>query len=397
MGYLCNAESAIATCDSCNYHWPNSKTNTTTTKNKIKYHHKHKHKDMHKQNSRVQDGNNDSDSFQLRRFSFSDLETATGGFSPDTLLGKGSHGSVYRAVLDGGQLLVAVKKTTEKNENEIEILSRIRSPRIVNLIGHAVDPTNSRKLLLVIEHMPGGSLDDLIHKNSRPPGWATRVRIALQVAEAVRALHGSDLPIIHRDIKSSNVLIDGSGDARVSDFGLAVSVPAEDLRVMSTPPAGTLGYLDPCYLAPGDLSPKSDVFSFGILLLEIISGRRAIDVNYSPPAVVEWALPSLKSGSFAEIFDRRIGSPADSTVCIELGALAARCVRSTADKRPSMVEVVDWLGTVYKRVKAPIWSNIRRRVRPVQESSPLVWFDSLNQGEDGEEAGGGGRDLRAWD
>ena len=141
-----------------------------------------------------------------------------------------------------------------------------------------------------------------------------------------------------------------------------------------TPPAGTLGYLDPCYLAPEDLSAKSDVFSFGILLLEIVSGRNAIDVNYSPPSVVDWAVPLIRRGEFAGICDRRIGAPSDAVVIRQLAVLAARCVRSTAEKRPSMAEVVECLKAVRRRIRASrIWSGLRWRVESEKPLTRWEW------------------------
>ncbi|XP_061372076.1 serine/threonine-protein kinase-like protein At1g28390 [Gastrolobium bilobum] len=355
MGYLsCNAESAIKTCDP---HCWDLKKKTITRKH------------------------------TLRKFHYRDLVAATNGFSADSFLGKGSHGRVYRATLDGGNLVVAVKTTklsskptssrnhatnctgcgncTSPAENEIEILSHVPSPRLVNLIGFCTDPNGNK--LIVVEYMPNGSLHDLLHSATRPPGWTRRLRFALHVAKAVQALHSSNPPVIHRDIKSSNVLIDENWSARLGDFGLALRGHVEDVRVKCTPPAGTLGYLDPCYLAPEDLSAKSDVFSFGILLLEIISGRNAIDVNYSPPSVVDWAVPLIKRGDFAGICDRRIGTPSDPALIRQLAVLAVRCVRSTAEKRPSMAEVVECLKLLRKRIHASrIWNSLRRRVARVE-------------------------------
>ncbi|XP_057727407.1 serine/threonine-protein kinase-like protein At1g28390 [Arachis stenosperma] len=366
MGYLsCNADSAVATCDPHYCHFKNRKTNNL---------------------------------LQIRHFPYSDILAATKTFSADTFLGKGSHGSVYKATLDGGKLIAAVKKTkhakpssrrhqstaaasctgcgncTSPAENEIEILSRVFSPRrLVNLIGFCTDPSNGGKLI-VVEYMPNGSLHDLLHSPVRPPGWTARVRLALQIAKAVHALHTSNPPVIHRDIKSSNVLIDGAWNARLGDFGLALRGHVEDVRVKCTPPAGTLGYLDPCYLAPEDLSAKSDVFSFGILLLEILSGRNAIDVNFSPPSVVDWAVPLIKRGEFAVICDRRIGAPSDKEVVRMVAVMAAMCVRSTAEKRPSMEEVVQCLKIARKRMRAaPIWSGLRWRVRRVESEKRLEW------------------------
>ncbi|EEF48593.1 protein with unknown function [Ricinus communis] len=349
MDYLCcNAESAIAACDPYN--------NSKRSSNKP---------------------------VKLRDFTYHQLVKATNGFSADCFLGKGSHGTVYKANLDDGKLIAAVKKTyptpsttnhsncstcTSPAENEIEILSRIQHPRLVNLIGYCTD-----RKLLVVEYMQNGSLYSLLHCCPRPPGWTRRVRYALQVAKAVHALHTAHPPVIHRDVKSSNVLIDDKWRARLGDFGLALRGHVEDVRVKCTPPAGTLGYLDPGYLAPADLSTKSDVFSFGILLLEIISGRNAIDVNYSPPSIVEWALPLIKRGDYSIICDHRIGSPVDPGIIKILAVLAARCVRSTAEKRPGMAEVVEGLKFVSKRVHAPLlWNRLRMRVGETRQFDPAI-------------------------
>ncbi|XP_060199005.1 serine/threonine-protein kinase-like protein At3g51990 [Lycium barbarum] len=352
MGYLsCNAESAIATCGSYNC---NFKKNPK----------KHTH-------------------IKIREFSYSDLHSATNGFSQDNLLGKGSHGYVYKAHLHQYKLIAAVKKskinssTNSPTENEIEILSRVHHPRLVNLLGYAVDDSNQNKLI-VVEFMPNGSLYELLHCSSKPPNWTRRVKFALQIAKGVHFLHSSNPPVIHRDIKSSNILLDGNFSARLGDFGLSLRGHVEDVVVKSTPPAGTLGYLDPGYLAPSDLSTKSDVFSFGILLLEIISGRNAIDVNYSPPSVVDWAVPLIKSEYYSDICDPRIGSPEDDGVLRQLAVVAARCVRKTAAKRPAMVEVVEWLKLVYKRMSSPIWNHIGRRVGRVTGSSRVVKYEALD-------------------
>ncbi|XP_071716824.1 serine/threonine-protein kinase-like protein At3g51990 [Rutidosis leptorrhynchoides] len=337
MGYLsCNVESAISTCDSYNL-----------SKKKPKQ-------------------------FKIKNFDYADLETATACFSQSNFLGKGSHGSVYRAVFQG-DLIAAVKRHRSNTvipqshcatgisspaDNEIETLSQIRSPRLVNLLGFGSDPIDGRKLI-VVEYMPNGSLYDLLHRNgNKPPGLAKRVRIAVQVAKAVHHLHTSNPPVIHRDIKSSNVLFDGKWNARLGDFGLALRGHVEDVKVRCTPPAGTLGYLDPCYLAPGDLTSKSDVFSFGILLLELISGRNAIDLRYSPPSVVDWAVPLIKSGDYGEIFDRNIEISSDESVVRHLAVLAARCVKSTASKRPSMAEVVECLIAARKRISSLVWRRV---------------------------------------
>uniref|UniRef100_A0A2P2PLX4 Protein kinase domain-containing protein n=1 Tax=Rhizophora mucronata TaxID=61149 RepID=A0A2P2PLX4_RHIMU len=364
MGYFsCDAESAISTCDP--YNWDRKRRKNRPRTNKAI-----------------------DEPTKIREFTYSEIVKATNGFSVDSFLGKGSHGTVYKATLDDGKLVAAVKKTTLTHQhrnncttysaptpadNEIEILSRVRHPQLVNLIGFCVDPKPQDRKLLVVEYLPNGSLYDLLHSiTTRPPGWNKRVRFALQVAKGIQALHSSNPPVTHRDIKSSNVLIDENWNARLGDFGLALRGHVEDVRVKCTPPAGTLGYLDPAYLAPGDVSAKSDVFSFGILLLEIISGRNAIDVNYSPPSVVDWAVPLIKRGDFSTIGDRRVGAPADPRVIRNLAILAARCVRSTAEKRPEISEVVEGLECIRKRLNAsPMWSQLRRRVKRVEECHSL--------------------------
>lgn len=346
MGYLsCRAESAISTSDSLT---PSSSRNSS-----------------HKLEKPI----------KIQQFDYSDLEAATNGFSEQKLLGKGSHGYVYKAVLGGR--LVAVKKPsraqilapprpaslsssmasyeiTNEVDNEIEILSKIQSPRLVNLVGFTND---SKDRLLVVEFMSNGTLYDVIHSGSRPLYWGRRIRLALQTAKAIETLHASNPPVIHRDIKSANVLIDRNYNARLGDFGLAIQGYADDYRLRSTPPAGTMGYLDPCYVTPDNLSTKTDVFSFGILLLEIISGRKAIDVGYSPPSIVDWAVPLIKKGKLMAIYDPRIAPPKDPIVRKQLAVIAAKCVRSCRERRPSMKDVVVWLTGLSKLVPLHSWNG----------------------------------------
>ncbi|KAK9121282.1 LOW QUALITY PROTEIN: hypothetical protein Syun_018899 [Stephania yunnanensis] len=346
--FSCNSEHSIIACDPYNKKQWKKKNNNKKKKSQVPI----------------------NETSPIRRFDYSDLEAGTDGFSAESFLGKGSHGSVYRAVLEQGSLVVAVKKMSSGDGNgdvEIEILSRIRSPLFVNILGFSLDCGGNK--LIVVEFMGNGSLFELLHSESRrPPRWAVRVRLAVQIAEAVAVLHSSKPPVIHRDIKSSNVLIDGKFNARLGDFGLALRGNVEDVRVRGTPPAGTLGYIDPGYVVPENLSPKSDVFSFGILLLEIISGRNAIDLNYSPSSVVDWALPKIKHGEFMELCDARIGAPPGGvSVVRKLGVLAARCVSSVAEKRPAMEEVVERLRVVNKAMsessltlEESYWANEER-------------------------------------
>ncbi|CAD6272257.1 unnamed protein product [Miscanthus lutarioriparius] len=308
----------------------------------------------------------------IERFDYAELEAATSHFADAALLGRGSHGAVYKAVLPSGRA-VAVKRPSPRRhevDNEIRILSSVRGPRLVNILGFSDPGPNSpghapAARLLVVEYMPNGTLYDLLHSSPRPPGWPRRLRLALQTARALRALHDADPPVIHRDVKSANVLLDANLDARLGDFGLALRVPkanasagAGAAAATKPVPAGTLGYLDPAYVTPESLSTKTDVFSFGILLLEIISGRRAIDVQHSPPSVVEWAVPLLRKGKVASLFDPRVAPPRDPATRKDLAALAASCVRSCRERRPSMADIVQRLVVLSKAVSAKVWNGL---------------------------------------
>ncbi|KAF2319912.1 hypothetical protein GH714_020397 [Hevea brasiliensis] len=201
---------------------------------------------------------------------------------------------------------------------------------------------SSRKLL-VMEFMPNGSLHEMLHVAQTPPSWPKRVEIALQIARAVQFLHENNPLVIHRDIKSANVLFDANWNAKLADYGLAMSSPFESLSHQASQPAGTIGYIDPCYTTPSKLSTKNDVFSYGVVLLEIISSRKAFDVSKAPASIVEWATPLIQKDRvpIKEICYPRIGLPPHMEGTIRhLLNVAARCVSSKEENRPSIGEIV---------------------------------------------------------
>ncbi|KAH6765867.1 Protein kinase superfamily protein [Perilla frutescens var. hirtella] len=373
MGYLsCKAESSISIADS-------HASTSFSPSNKFRY---QSEKEKPKEKP-----------IKIQEFNYKDLELATSNFSQTKLLGRGSHGLVYKGVLRGGRL-VAVKKSSRpaqrmsisenpnEFENEIDILSKLQSPRLVNLVGFSKNDSQDR--LLVVEFMSNGTLYDVLHSNSRPPNWGRRIKLALQTAKGIDVLHSLNPPVIHRDIKSANVLIDRNFNARLGDFGLALRC-VDDCRLRSTPPAGTMGYLDPGYVTPDNLSTKTDVFSFGILLLEIISGRKAIDVAHSPPSIVDWAIPLIRRGKLLSIYDPRIMPPKDASVRKALGVVAAKCVRSCRERRPSMKEVVECLSELSKLVPLHSWNGIANPClmvdtvgKPVQSRNAQV----ISKGDD---------------
>ena len=284
----------------------------------------------------------------MKEFAYKEIESATGGFAPERVIGKGSHGCVYGGDLVGGQR-IAVKaplKGLDFNlDEEIELLGSIRGHRFVNALGFARSPANGGNLL-VLEFMPNGSLHQLLHATAAPPPWRHRVLVALQIARAVQVLHGSAAPIIHRDIKPSNILFDGKWNARLGDFSLAVRWAG---GAVTAPPAGTIGYLDPCYTGPGKVGPETDVFSLGVTLLELLSGKIT--------SVVAWALPLIASERSSEIFDARLPPPRGRERAAVRGLLGVvtRCVSSEKARRPSMAEVVAELQSVVDRNFAPLW------------------------------------------
>ncbi|KAL5231866.1 hypothetical protein ABZP36_030642 [Zizania latifolia] len=358
MGYLsCRADSSVVTCRSISAISPLPLSRRSGPRRRA-----------------LPAAREEKEEVAIERFAYDELEAATSHFADAALLGRGSHGAVYKAVLPSGRA-VAVKRPSPRRpevDNEIRILSSVRGPRLVNLLGFSDSGAGAgagadnqqlpRPRLLVVEYMPNGTLYDLLHSNPRPPGWPRRIRLALQTARALRALHDADPPVIHRDVKSANVLLDANLGARLGDFGLALRVPKRlpgDGNAAATPaPAGTLGYLDPAYVTPESLSTKTDVFSFGILLLEIMSGRKAIDVQHSPPSVVEWAVPLLRKGKVASLFDPRVAPPRDRIIRRDLAALAASCVRSCRERRPSMADIVERLIVLSKAVSAKVWNGL---------------------------------------
>ncbi|TXG53785.1 hypothetical protein EZV62_019041 [Acer yangbiense] len=310
-------------------------------------------------------------------FDYEQLVKATQSFSESRLVGKGSHGSVYKGIFpqqNDDLLLLAVKRASfnvdniNKLQNEIRVLSSLRNhhhdhqnPHVVNFLGTSHDSGFKENKLLVMEFMPNGSLHDLLHVSSAapPPPWKKRVEIAVQISRAVKFIHESNPSVIHRDIKSTNILFDSDWNPRLADFGLAVSQPDSLSQIQ---PAGTIGYLDPSYTSPAKLSTKNDVFSFGVVLLEIISCRKAIDVSRAPSSIVDWAMPLIKEDRIVELCDERVALPPHMEVAVgHILRVAARCVSEEEENRPEMAEIVlmiDKYCNFMERVRFPIWTTL---------------------------------------
>ncbi|RVW91954.1 Serine/threonine-protein kinase-like protein ACR4 [Vitis vinifera] len=294
----------------------------------------------------------DLDELKIRRaqtFTYDELERATGGFKEESQVGKGSFSCVFKGVLKDGTV-VAVKRATmssdmKKNSKEfhteLDLLSRLNHAHLLNLLGYCEE---GGERLLVYEFMAHGSLHQHLHGKNKALkeqlDWVRRVTIAVQAARGIEYLHGYACPpVIHRDIKSSNILIDEEHNARVADFGLSLLGPADSGSPLAEPPAGTFGYLDPEYYRLHYLTTKSDVYSFGVLLLEILSGRKAIDMQFDEGNIVEWAVPLIKSGDISAILDPVLKPPSDLEALKRIATVAYKCVRMRGKERPSMDKV----------------------------------------------------------
>ncbi|XP_057955146.1 putative serine/threonine-protein kinase-like protein CCR3 [Malania oleifera] len=301
---------------------------------------------------------------RAENFSLSELAAATDDFSPANKIGGGSFGTVYRGTLAGGRE-VAIKrgemssrrkKFQDKEsafDSELALLSRLHHKHLVSLVGFCHE---NEERLLVYEFMSNGALHDHLHSKqiidktcSILNSWKMRIKIALDAARGIEYLHNYAVPtIIHRDIKSSNILLDANWTARVSDFGLSLMGPESDQDFMSTKAVGTVGYIDPEYYVMNVLTTKSDVYSLGVVLLELLTGKRAVFRNEEggstgPMGVVEYAVPRILAGELHSVLDGRVGPPETGGAeeeGVELVAYTAvQCVSLEGKERPSVTDI----------------------------------------------------------
>ncbi|XP_058227501.1 LEAF RUST 10 DISEASE-RESISTANCE LOCUS RECEPTOR-LIKE PROTEIN KINASE-like 1.4 isoform X3 [Rhododendron vialii] len=290
--------------------------------------------------------------FGVQVFSYSELEEATGNFDPSRELGEGGFGTVYYGVLQDGRV-VAVKRLYENNfkrveqfMNEVEILTRLRHESLVTLFG--CTSKRSRELLLVYEYIPNGTVADHLHgkkANSGLLSWQVRLNIAIETADALAYLHASD--IIHRDVKTNNILLDNDFRVKVADFGLSKLFPT-DVTHVSTAPQGTPGYVDPEYYQCYQLTEKSDVYSFGVVLVELISSKQAVDTNRDRHDInlANMAIKKIQNHTLHELVDQSLGFETNSVVrkmATLVAELAFRCLQAEKDMRPSMEEILKTL------------------------------------------------------
>lgn len=283
-------------------------------------------------------------------FTVEELKKATNSYDEDRIIGKGGHGTVYKGILSNGRV-VAIKKSMVANQSEIEqfinevvVLSQINHRNVVKLIGCCLE---TEFPLLVYEFITNGTLCEHLHfegqacDNNNKLSWTTRLRIAAETAEALAYLHSAvSTPIIHRDVKTANILLDDNLVAKVSDFGASKLVPLDQTQ-LTTLVQGTLGYLDPEYFQTSQLNEKSDVYSFGVVLAELLTSKKAI--SFLRPELHRnlsmYFVSTMNEGRLDQILDNEIVSDANVEHIIEVANLAKRCLRLKGEKRPSMKEV----------------------------------------------------------
>ncbi|XP_061995266.1 receptor-like serine/threonine-protein kinase ALE2 isoform X2 [Rosa rugosa] len=288
-------------------------------------------------------------------FSASDIAKATNNFDPSRILGEGGFGLVYSGDLeDGTKVAVKVLKRDDQQGGreflaEVEMLSRLHHRNLVKLIGICVEEHRC----LVYELIPNGSVESHLHgidKETAPLSWGPRMKIALGAARGLAYLHEDSSPrVIHRDFKSSNILLENDFTPKVSDFGLARTALDEENRHISTRVMGTFGYVAPEYAMTGHLLVKSDVYSYGVVLLELLSGRKPVDMSQPPGEenLVAWARPLLTSREGLEaLVDKNLGSDVPFDSIAKVAAIASMCVQPEVSHRPFMGEVVQALKLV---------------------------------------------------
>ncbi|XP_047333220.1 PTI1-like tyrosine-protein kinase 3 [Impatiens glandulifera] len=300
---------------------------------------------------------------EVPELSLNELREKTDNFGPKALIGEGSYGRVYYATLNNGQIF-AVKKLDVSSEPEtnneflsqVSMVSRLKHENLVQLQGYCKEGSLR---LLAYEFATMGSLHDILHGRKGVQGaqpgpvldWIQRVRIAVDAARGMEYLHERVKPsIVHRDIRSSNVLLFEDFKAKIGDFNLSNQTPDMAARLHSTRVLGTFGYHAPEYAMTGQLTQKSDVYSFGVVLLELLTGRKPVDhtMPRGQQSLVTWATPRLSEDKVKQCVDPKLKGEYPPKGVAKLAAVAALCVQYEYEFRPNMSIVVKALQPLLK-------------------------------------------------
>ncbi|CAN6583206.1 unnamed protein product [Malus baccata var. baccata] len=284
-------------------------------------------------------------------YTLRELEDSTNGFADENVIGEGGYGIVYRGVLEDNTIVAIKNLLNNKGQAEkefkveVEAIGRVRHKNLVRLLGYCAEGAHR---MLVYEYVDNGNLEQWLHGDVGPKSpltWESRMNIVLGTAKGLTYLHeGLEPKVVHRDIKSSNILLDKQWNSKVSDFGLAKLLGSERSYV-TTRVMGTFGYVAPEYASTGMLNERSDVYSFGILIMEIISGRNPVDYSRAPGEVnlVEWLKAMVTNRNAEGVLDPRLPEKPSSRALKRALLVALRCVDPNAQKRPKMGHVVHML------------------------------------------------------
>lgn len=277
-----------------------------------------------------------------KHFTYSELMTITNNFQK--VLGKGASASVYAGHLtDGTQVAVKMLSVLSAQESrnfrtEAQLLTKIHHRNLVSIIGFCNDGTH---MGLIYEYMANGTVrEHLSGRKANILSWEERLRIACDAAQGLEYLHdGCKPPIIHRDIKTVNILLAEDMQAKIADFGISRLMPLNGGTPVSTAVAGTPGYMDPEYQVSNELNEKSDVYSFGIVLLELITGKPPVLRTHEKTHLVKWVMPMVERAEIKEIVDSRLNGDFDTNSAWKVVEIAMACVEQNSIRRPAMRQV----------------------------------------------------------
>ncbi|XP_060193096.1 probable serine/threonine-protein kinase PBL7 [Lycium barbarum] len=323
----------------------------------------------------------------LIRFSYNEIASATRNFSKGRVLGRGALSYVFRGRVGFLRTTVAIKRLDMEDEEspkafcrELMIASSLHNPYIVPLVGFCIDPEEG--LFLVYKYVSGGSLERYLHGKKRGgkggPAltWCARYKVAVGIAESIGYLHnGTERCVVHRDIKPSNILLSSKKTPKLCDFGLATWTPAPSVPFLCKTVKGTFGYLAPEYFQHGKVSDKTDVYAFGVVLLELLTGRKPIETKRGPGEenLVLWAKPLLQQDVLEKVLDTRLKFPRKNLHQISrMVQAAAACIHSEESRRPDIDEIIDML-------RGRESDSINRNNNILPSNSCMIDYNQLQQ------------------
>ncbi|CAH2033537.1 unnamed protein product [Thlaspi arvense] len=321
-------------------------------------------------------------STSCRSFKYKELVSVTSNFCPDNFIGKGGSSRVFRGYLPNGkEIAVKILKQTEGVLKdfvaEIDIITTLNHKNVITLLGYCFENNN---LLLVYNYLSRGSLEENLHGNKKDPvafRWDERYKVAVGIAEALEYLHDSaPQPVIHRDVKSSNILLSDDFEPQLSDFGLAKWASLSTTQIICSDVAGTFGYLAPEYFMYGKMNNKIDVYAYGVVLLELLSGRKPIS-SESPKAqesLVMWAKPILDDRDYSQLLDPSLQHDNNGDQVERMALAATLCIRHNPQSRPKMGMVLNLLKGDEEMLK---WA--KQQVSNGLEDSKLLKDEKLNR------------------